>query len=88
MSKEYPSWPEIENGLWKLQFYARTNFGREGELAAQDVIWYVTTGRASVDFIRALLKCRKSALLPKIVKVWDCTEKVVSETKKHLRIKE
>lgn len=46
----------IETGIWHIQRYLMERYGVDQ--AEQDVAplaWYIGTGRASVDFIRAIL---------------------------------
>lgn len=49
----------IETGLWAIQRYGMQHYGVDE--AAQDIAplsWYISTGRASVEFIRMVLTAK------------------------------
>lgn len=54
----------IETGLWHIERYLLQKYG--SSQAAQDIAplkWYIGTGRASVDFIRAALLIAKPFMI-------------------------
>ena len=64
--------------------------GRKAENAVQSIVWYINTGRANMDFIKAfcdLTDCRAKNLLHKILPVWGCTNDVIKVTKRYLKVK-
>lgn len=76
---------EIENILHKVRLAAIVSENPVfAEKAVDALDWYVLTGRASIDFIMALGRCRVSVLVSKITPVWSCTDEVLRVTKQHL----
>lgn len=79
------SYNQIDNILWKVRRAAILSEDPVlAEKAVDSVEWYVRTGRAPLDFIKALGRCRASVLVRKITPVWSCTDEVIRVTKKHL----
>lgn len=78
---------EIENTLYKFRHAAILSEEPVlAEKAVDSLYWYVYTGRASIEFIQALARCRPTVLVRKITQVWSCTDDVIRVTRKHLHI--
>lgn len=78
---------EIDNILGRLQVEAIPH-GRQAESAVADILWYINTGRASTEFLKALCglsRSRVQTLLGKITKAGS-TENVIKVTKKYLKV--
>ena len=79
---------KIENALFDLKMAVwHISDGRTAENLAGDLSWYIWTGRASCDFIRAfcgLSKYRTNALAGKILDC-GCTDDVIAASKKYLK---
>lgn len=68
----------------------RSGEGRKAENAVESIIWYINTGRANMDFLKAfcnLTNCRAKNLVQKILPVWGCTDDVIRVTKRYLKAK-
>lgn len=80
---------KIENALFELKMSIwHISDSRTAENLSSDVAWYIYTGRASCDYIRAfcgLSKYRINALARKI-SVCGCTDDVIAASKKYLKI--
>ena len=80
---------KIENALFDLKMAVwRISDSRTAENLAGDVAWYIHTGRASCDYIRAfcgLSKYRIKTLARKIL-LCGCTDDVIDVSKKYLKI--
>ena len=80
---------KIENALFNLKMAVwHISDSRTAENIAGDIAWYIHTGRASCDYIRAfcgLSKYRTNALARKILDC-GCTDDVIAASKKYLKI--
>ena len=75
----------IETGLWHIQRYLMERYGVDQ--AAQDIAplsWYIGTGRASVDFIRAVLTGKHFMIARKLHEGGTYYE-VIQRVKKYLK---
>lgn len=57
----------VQEGLWRIERYLIDRYGMDQ--AEQDVsplAWYIGTGRASVDFIRAVLAAKPFMIARKL----------------------
>ena len=75
----------IETGLWHIQRYLMERYGVDQ--AVQDITplsWYIGTGRASVDFIRAVLTGKHFMIARKLHKGGTYDE-VIQRVKKYLK---
>lgn len=57
----------VESGLWQIQRYLMKRYGVDQ--SSQDISplsWYIVTGRASVDFIRAVLTAKPFMIARKL----------------------
>ena len=74
----------IETGLWHIQRYLMGRYGVDQ--AAQDIAplsWYIGTGRASVDFIRAVLT-GKHFMIARKLHEGGTYDEVIQRVKKYL----
>ena len=80
---------KIENRLFDLKMAVwHISDSRTAENVAGDIAWYIQTGRASCDYIRAfcaLSKYRINTLARKILDC-GCTDDVIDASKKYLKI--
>ena len=80
---------KIENTLFDLKMAAwHISDSRKAENVAGDIAWYIWTGRASCDYIRAfcgLSKYRINTLARKI-SAGGSTDKIIAISKKYLKI--
>ena len=80
---------KIENTLFDLKMAVwHISDGRTAENLSGDIAWYIHTGRASCDYIRAfcgLSKYRINTLAKKILDC-GCTDDVIAVSKKYLKI--
>ena len=52
-------WAGIEEGLWTIRVYLMNRYGVDkAEQNMAPLTWYIGTGRASCDFIRAVLTAK------------------------------
>lgn len=83
------SYEKIENTLFNLKMAVwHISDGRTAENLIGDIAWYIQTGRASCDYIRAfcaLSKYRTNTLARKILDC-GCTDDVIAASKKYLKI--
>ena len=87
--KTFMSREKIENTLFDLKMAVwHISDGRTAENLSGDIAWYIQTGRASCDYIRAfcaLSKYRINTLARKILDC-GCTDDVIAASKKYLKI--
>lgn len=80
---------KIENTIFNLKMAVwHISDGRTAENLSGDIAWYIQTGRASCDYIRAfcaLSKYRINTLARKILDC-GCTDDVIAASKKYLKI--
>ena len=80
---------KIENTLFNLKMSVwHISDSRTAENVAGDIAWYIWTGRASCDYIRAfcgLSKYRINTLARKILAA-GATDEIVAISKKYLKI--
>ena len=80
---------KIENTIFNLKMAVwHISDGRTAENLSGDIAWYIQTGRASCDYIRAfcaLSKYRINTLARKILDC-GCTNDVIDASKKYLKI--
>ena len=80
---------KIENTIFALKMALwHISDSRTAENLAGDLSWYIWTGRASCDYIRAfccLSKYRIDTLARKILDC-GCTDDVIAASKKYLKI--
>lgn len=80
---------KIENRLFDLKMAVwRISDSRTAENVAGDIAWYIWTGRASCDYIRALCglsKYRTNTLARKI-SYGGSTNDIIAISKKYLKI--
>lgn len=80
---------KIENALFVLKMAVwHISDSRKAENVAGDIAWYILTGRASCDYVRAfcgLSKYRMNTLARKILDC-GCTDDVIAASKKYLKI--
>ena len=80
---------KIENRLFDLKMAVwHISDSRTAENVAGDIAWYIWTGRASCDFIRAfcgLSKYRMTTLARKI-SAGGSTDEIIAISKKYLKI--
>lgn len=75
----------IETGLWHIQRYLMERYGVDQ--AVQDITplsWYIGTGRASVDFIRAVLT-GKHFMIARKLHEGGTYDEVIQRVKKYLK---
>lgn len=76
----------IESGLWHIEKYLR----RYGvDQAAQDMaplIWYIETGRASVDFIRGVILESKPYMIGRKLHEGGSYDEVILRLTKYLSL--
>lgn len=78
---------KIDDIIFRLQI-ASIPLGKKAENAVSDITWYINTGRASCDYLRALCalsKYRVNTLVRKI-SACGCTDDVIAASKKYLKI--
>ena len=80
---------KIENALFNLKMAIwHISDGRTAENLSGDIAWYIQTGRASLDYIRAfcaLSKYRMTTLARKI-SAGGSTDEIIAISKKYLKI--
>lgn len=80
---------KIENALFGLKMAIwRISDSRKAENVAGDIAWYIWSGRASCDYIRAfcgLSKYRINTLARKIL-AGGSTDEIIAISKKYLKI--
>ena len=80
---------KIENTLFDLKMAVwHISDGRTAENLSGDIAWYIQTGRASCDYIRAfcaLSKYRINTLAQKIL-AGGSTDEIITISKKYLKI--
>lgn len=80
---------KIENSIFELKMSIwHISDGRTAENISGDIAWYIQTGRASCDFIRAfcgLSKYRMNTLARKL-STGGSTDEIIAATKKYLKI--
>ena len=80
---------KIENTLFNLKMAVwHISDGRTAENLSGDIAWYIQTGRASCDYIRAfcgLSKYRINTLAQKIL-AGGSTDEIITISKKYLKI--
>ena len=80
---------KIENALFNLKMAVwHISDGRTAENLSGDIAWYIQTGRASCDYIRAfcgLSKYRMNTLARKIP-AGGSTDAIIAASKKYLKI--
>lgn len=78
----------IEDAIHRLTMAAiRSGAGRKAELAVEDIARHIYTGRASLDYEKALCRLDDAGaqeLVGRILKVWGCAAKVVSVSESYL----
>lgn len=83
------SYEKIENTLFNLKMAVwHISDGRTAENLIGDIAWYIQTGRASCDYIRAfcgLSKYRINTLARKI-SAGGSTDEIIAISKKYLKI--
>lgn len=87
--RTFMSREKIENTIFNLKMAVwHISDGRTAENLSGDIAWYIQTGRASCDYIRAfcaLSKYRINTLARKILDC-GCTNDVIDASKKYLKI--
>lgn len=78
---------KIDDILHKLKISAIPQ-GRTAENRVSDLAWYIDTGRASCDYIRALCGLSKYRINALVRKISTCgsTDEVIATSKKYLKI--
>ena len=80
---------KIENALFNLKMAVwHISDSRKAENVAGDIAWYIHTGRASCDYIRAFCGLSKYRINTLARKTLDCgcTDDVIDASKKYLKI--
>ena len=80
---------KIENALFVLKMAVwHISDSRKAENVAGDIAWYIWTGRASCDYIRAFCSLSKYRINTLARKILDCgcTDDVIATSKKYLKI--
>ena len=83
------SYEKIENTIFNIKMAVwHISDGRTAENVAGDIAWYIHTGRASCDYIRAFCGLSKYRINTLARKTLDCgcTDDVIAISKKYLKI--
>ena len=80
---------KIENTLFNLKMAVwHISDGRTAENLSSDIAWYIQTGRASCEYIRAFCALSKYRINALVRKISTCgsTDEVIATSKKYLKI--
>ena len=80
----YISWTLIDNQLWAVKKYLMPRVGVDQ--AAQDVAplnWYIGTGRASVEFMRAFVQA-KAYMIGRVLHKGGSYDEAIRRVKEYL----
>ncbi len=83
------SYEKIENTLFNLKMAVwHISDSRTAENVAGDIAWYIWTGRASCDYIRALCGLSKYRIntLARKISYGGSTNDIIAISKKYLKI--
>lgn len=78
----------IETGLWAIRRYGMFHYGvDQSEQDIAPLSWYIGTGRASVDFIRAVLTA-KPFMIARKLHMGGTYDEVIQRIKDYIGYKE
>ena len=83
------SYEKIENTLFSLKMAVwHISDSRKAENLSGDIAWYIQTGRASCDYIRAFcgLSKYRMATLARKISAGGSTDDIIAISKKYLKI--
>ena len=74
----------IETCIWHIYRHLMIKYGSyEADYAIEPLKWYIRTGRASTDFLRALIKAKPFMVARKLYE-GGSTDEVVARVKKYI----
>ena len=84
MRANYINGTVIGNYLWRVKRYMMNNFGCDvADREIDPLVWYISTGRASTEFLKALLT-KKPFMIGRLLHKGGSTDEAIERIKTYL----